>query len=92
MAVWDAPAAAFLARPADEGVPGAYVEEAERSKGRRRLPGHATLFCRQTNKTYFLATMRLPAAFSESSVLDPPRIEVFRSTSSMTSAADTVRA
>ena len=48
-AVWHAPAAAFLARPADEGVPGAYVKEAKRSHGASpALPGHAKLSCRQT--------------------------------------------
>ena len=50
MAAWYAPAAAFLARPADEGVPGAYVEEAERSEGRRWQAEHARLFCGQTTK------------------------------------------
>ena len=34
MAVWDAPAAGFAARSADEGVPKVYVEEAERTIGR----------------------------------------------------------
>ena len=53
-AVWNAPAAAFLARPADEGVPGAYVEEAERSQGRRWQAGHARLFCRQTTSALVL--------------------------------------
>ena len=31
--VWHAPAAEFLARPADLGVPVAYAEEAERNRG-----------------------------------------------------------
>ena len=33
MEVWYREAAVFLARPADEGVPAGYVEEAERSDG-----------------------------------------------------------
>ena len=42
MAVWYGEAAVFLARPADEGVPAGYVEEAERSDGTpmaARAPG-----------------------------------------------------
>ena len=42
MAVWYGEAAVFLARPADEGVPAGYVEEAERSDGApmaARAPG-----------------------------------------------------
>ena len=43
MASWYAPAAAFFARPADEGVPTAYVKEAECSEGRRWRAGHGKL-------------------------------------------------